>query len=261
VIADGKINWPVPAEFPVLRSGEIHLWCACLGKPDDPKPAGTASLSPDEIARAGSFYFAPDRHRYVAARRNLRDVLAGYLGENPAALNFGYGPFGKPALLHQAALAVPGNPPVSDLEFNQSHCDSLWLLAVAWQQPVGVDLEELADLPDLALIERGIFSPAELPRQQSLPPTERQRAFFHRWTLREAAVKYRGLGLDSASPFAPPDQSEFFSPTDHSVGCLAYGGASLRVQRFGWHPDLVRHSWAKRGNRTPVELLGTRHRE
>ena len=196
MIEEGKINWPVPEEFPLLRHQEIHLWCAWLGRPDAPDATGESSLSADENIRAGSFYFAPDRHRFVAARRNLRGVLAGYLGRDPATLVFSYGRFGKPQLIQPAGTTDSLDPAASHLAFNQSHCGSLWLLAVAWNQPVGVDLEELKDLPDLALVARRIFSQEELLHQQSLSLAERQLAFFHRWTLREATAKFQGLGFD-----------------------------------------------------------------
>lgn len=250
MIEEGKIHWPVPEEFPLLRDREIHLWCAWLGQPDAPAAAGDCSLSADENIRAGSFYFAPDRHRYAAARRNLRGVLAGYLGRDPATLVFSYGRFGKPQLIQPAGTMGSLDPATSHLAFNQSHCGSLWLLAVAWNQPVGIDLEELKDLPDLALVARSIFSPEELLHQQSLSLAERQLAFFRRWTLREATAKFQGLGFDPSAPLVPADQSEHFSPTDRHVGCLVHGGTSIRIRRFGWDASLGSHPGANTVNPT-----------
>ncbi len=234
--AEDKINWLVPTEFPVLRSREIHLWCAWL---DDGEPDRPGCLSPDEIARAGSFHFAADRHRFVAARRNLRHLLARYTGRDPAALAFSYGRFGKPLLVHQAVTTDQLAPAVNDLAFNQSHCGSLWLVAVAWNQPLGVDIEQVRELPDLYLLESRIFSTTEIFRHRSLPLPERRLAFFRRWTEREAAAKFHGVGFDASAPHVPPGRSEPLTPTARCVGTLAYGGAAVRLAHYQWNADLL----------------------
>lgn len=228
------INWPIPSEFPALRHREIHLWCARLGANDDAVPDDLDCLSPDEVARAESFHFTEDRVRFVAARRNLRQVLAHYAGRDAAALAFSYGRFGKPMLIHRAATTGPLDPTVSNLSFNQSHCGSLWLLAVAWNQPVGVDVEQLRDLSDLYLVESKIFATTELFRQRSLPHAERQLAFFRRWTEREASAKFHGQGFDPSMPFVPPDQIVPLNPAENCVATLAYGGTPIRLRQFQW---------------------------
>lgn len=237
MIEEDRIKWSVPARFPVLRTREIHLWCAWLdvdGAGDD----CTDCLSVDEVARARAFHFAVDRQRFTAARRNLRHVLARYVGRDPARLTFNYGRFGKPLLVHQPDTTNQLDPAVNNLTFNQSHCGSLWLLAVAWNQPLGVDLELVRELSDLHLLESRIFSADELFAQRSLPLPERRLAFFRRWTEREAAAKFHGLGFDPAAPYVPPGQIELLHPTARCVATLAYGGAAVRFDKFQWSPDL-----------------------
>lgn len=237
---DHPIHWPVPTEFPALRPGEIHLWCASLGEAADGSAPGPADcLSPDEQARAASFHFDRDRHRYVAARRNLRLLLARYAGRDPAALAFGYGPFGKPSLVPEPALNHLPEFGSADLTFNQSHCDSLWLVAVARGEPVGVDVERVREVPDFHLLEEQLFSRAELFRQRALPDPERRLAFFRRWTEREAAAKFHGAAFDPARPCIPPRRSEPLNPTADSVATLAHSGSVPRFQRFQWNVELV----------------------
>lgn len=238
---EDKINWPVPAEFPPLHAREIHLWCAWLDAPDGFEPDQVDCLSRDEMARAASFHFAVDRHRFIAARRNLRHLLASYVRRDPASLVFNYGRFGKPMLSHRADTNHQLDPAISNLTFNQSHCGSLWLIAVAWNQPLGVDVEQVRELTDLYLLESRIFSADELIYQQSLPHPERRLAFFRRWTEREAAAKFHGLGFDPAMPYVPPGQSELLHPTPRCVATLAYGGAAIRPDKFQWSPAL-RHA-------------------
>ncbi|HWA25812.1 MAG TPA: 4'-phosphopantetheinyl transferase superfamily protein [Lacunisphaera sp.] len=239
MIEDERINWRIPERFPALHAREIHLWCARFGPEDGAAPEDRASLSPDEVARADAFHFAIHRHRFIAARRNLRQVLGAYTGHDPARLAFHYGRFGKPLLAHQAITTDQLGPAVSDLMFNQSHCGALWLLAVAWHQPLGLDVEQVREMSDLFLLESRIFTAEELLVQRSLPHPERRLAFFRRWTEREAATKFHGLGFDPAKPCVPPDRCERLSPTSHSVAALAYGGPGARLGQFQWSPGLL----------------------
>jgi 4'-phosphopantetheinyl transferase len=238
-----EINWPVPEQFPVLGTREIHLWCGWLDRGDGEAAADYGCLSADETDRARSFHFAADRNRYITARLYLRRLLGHYLERDPARLVFNYGRYGKPTLVHQAALAGPQDPAITNLTFNQSHCGPLWLAAVAWNQPVGVDVEEVKDLSDLELVEARMFSPPELTRQQALPLDLRRAEFFRRWTQREAAAKFHGLGLEFSADrpvsVAAPDQVESLAPAAGYLGCLAYGGAPVRLRRLGWSTSIL----------------------
>jgi 4'-phosphopantetheinyl transferase len=240
--APAEIKWPVPPEFPTLRAGEIHVWCAGLGPEPGQAPVGTEGLSSDEIARALSLHFETDRHRFVVSRKLLRNVLAGYAGRDPSALAFAYGRFGKPMLSHRAATSGPLDVSVASVAFNQSHSGPMWLLAVARDQPVGVDVEAVRDLDDLPLLEKAIFTAQELAVQQSLPNGDRQREFFHRWTRREAAAKFHGFGLEPTTEHAAqaltPGRIETLAPADGYAAALAYSGAPARIHYFKWSEDL-----------------------
>lgn len=253
MLVEDKINWQVPPKIPPLQAREIHLWCAWLEAQDAFAPDYMDCLSRDEIARAGSYHFTIDRHRYVAARRNLRHLLGRYTGRDPASLAFNYGRFGKPMLIHQADTRNQLDPAVSNLTFNQSHCGSLWLIAVAWNQPLGVDLEQVRELTDLYLLEGRVFSGEELSIQRSMPHPERRLAFFRRWTEREAAAKFHGLGFDPSVPFVPPEHCEPLHPTARCVATLAYGGATVRFGKFQWSPDLL-HAGSDKPDADPALL-------
>jgi 4'-phosphopantetheinyl transferase len=95
------------------------------------------------------------------------------------------------------------------LRFSLSHTRSLVACAVATQDDVGLDVEEVERrLASSSLAER-YFAPSEAASLAALPPGERDVAFLRFWTLKEAFVKATGdglgLGLDSfAFTLDPP---------------------------------------------------------
>ena len=140
-------------------------------------------LSADERARAARFHFKSDARRWRTGRSLLRRTLGAYLQADPAALELRMGPFGKPLL------------PDSPLRFNASHSGPLLLLAFAWDQEVGVDVELLRSdfVPeDLAA---QVFSPREQAALGPVPLGDRHAAFLSLWTAKEAYAKAVGSGL------------------------------------------------------------------
>ena len=195
-----------------------------------------------ERARAKAFHFDRDRDRFVASRAILRQLLGTYLDHDPATLVFNYGLLGKPALAH----------PFASWEFNLSHAGPLGLFAVTRGRPVGVDLEAVKELSDLPMLESQIFAPADLARQQALPPNERLRAFFRRWTEFEAVGKARGVGLDLDAPFSTAHPSAFrleaIEPCEGYAGAVATNGLMPRLRLFQW----TKTALTTRGSHTAV---------
>src|SRR5207248_11802779 len=117
--------------------------------------------STDEFERARRFYFDRDRRRYVVGRGILRMLLGRYLHCAPQEIDFAYGAYGKPS------LAKPAAGPV--LHFNVAHSEGLALYAFTYAGEVGVDVEQMRDLPDWADVARSAFSPHELALLQARP--------------------------------------------------------------------------------------------
>lgn len=166
---------------------EIHIWCASSDAEPGRLGEFWCTLSDDERNRAGRFHFARDRQRYIARRGRLRAILAGYLGQEPPALRFAYGPFGKPAL-----ASVGGGP---TLEFNLSHSSGLVLLAVAGHSGVGIDVERIDAAVNYHGVAASFFSPAEVEEIGGAPLACARRTFFRLWSRHEAVGKARGDGL------------------------------------------------------------------
>jgi 4'-phosphopantetheinyl transferase len=144
-------------------------------------------LSADERHRAGRFAFARERRRYIVARARLRQLLGERLGAAPESLRFVYNPHGKPALAR-----CPGQ---RDLRFNVSHCGGVAAYAFAEGREVGVDIEEVCELPDADDIAMRLFSHHERGAYLRLSLRERPQGFFNCWTRKEAFLKALGEGL------------------------------------------------------------------
>src|SRR3954447_15740394 len=89
-----------------------------------PAPGGIGGLLPSSDLRRAERQGA----RWANARAALRQTLAEYLGEDPAALRIR--DEDKPRL-----------EPASPLRFNLSHSADLALIAVATEREVGIDVE------------------------------------------------------------------------------------------------------------------------
>jgi 4'-phosphopantetheinyl transferase len=141
-------------------------------------------LTPDERERAERFRFENLRRSFVLTRGALRVLLGRYLHVPPAKIQLAYGSKGKPR------LAEPGLA-----TFNVSHSGGMAVFGFAAGCEVGVDVEEIHPLADMLDIARRFFCPAETAELMSLPANQREHAFFHCWTRKEAYVKALGEGL------------------------------------------------------------------
>jgi 4'-phosphopantetheinyl transferase len=171
-----------------VRVTSVRAWRIELRQPPAAVARAAALLAPDERERAARFHFERDRERFVLARGALREILAGCVGAEPAALRFVYSAAGKPALAPGLAAGTP-------LSFNLSHSHQLALLAVTSGAAIGADVEHARDLPDLVSMARRFFAPGESRRLLALPREAQAAAFYRCWTRKEAYLKARGEGL------------------------------------------------------------------
>lgn len=152
------------------------------------------TLAPDERERAERFHFERDRWRFVVGRGVLRTILGCYLELEPGQLKFCCGPYGKPGLAKMPSTRE------NRLYFNLAHSQGLALYAVTREHEIGVDVEYIRAIPEMEQIAARFFSAQENAVLRSLPPGQRQEAFFNCWTRKEAYIKAIGDGL--AQPLA-----------------------------------------------------------
>ncbi len=179
-------TWNIPPKKINLPPGHIHIWRVWLTQPMPLIQQMAELLSDDEKARAQRLKFERDRLKFIAGRGVLRQILSRYLAVQAEEIQFSYGSQGKPA------LAIPATPP---LQFNLAHSRNLALYAIARESPVGIDVEYIHRLDDMAQMAARFFSSRENAVFQSLPEKEKPAGFFNCWTRKEAWLKACGDGL------------------------------------------------------------------
>ena len=171
-----------------LADREIHVYYAWSSRITD-RPLLTRYrklLSEDERGRLDRFVFEKDRHRFAVAHALLRTTLSRHAAVEPEDWTFATNSFGKPH--------VTSPPRYSFLRFNLSHAGDICACALTAHHDLGLDVEEVDRLKDLK-IAASVCCEEELFELTSLPPEVQRTRFFEYWTLKEAYVKARGVGL------------------------------------------------------------------
>jgi 4'-phosphopantetheinyl transferase len=177
-------KWLEPPTVLSLGTPAVHVWRINLDQPDDLLERFRRTLEPNEIERAGRFYFERLQRHFVVARGFLRYVLARYLGANADELRFAFNDYGKPSLAGDDSL-----------RFNLSHSHEVAIVGVARDAALGIDVERIrADFAS-GDIARRFFSRLEVETFDSLTKEEQVAAFFRCWTRKEAYIKAIGKGL------------------------------------------------------------------
>jgi 4'-phosphopantetheinyl transferase len=242
--------WEPPPPAPALDAGQVHVWRASLAATPGELAAHLAVLSDEERSRAGRFHFDVHRNRFVAGRGIQRQVLARYLGADPAALRYRLAEHGKPSLDHPHAD--------SGVRFNVSNSGDGLLVAVSLGRELGVDLEAVLPVSDRDAVARRFFSAPENEVYDTIAHDARDLAFFTCWTRKEAYIKALGEGLTmpldcfdvTLRPGEParllctrgrPDEAGRWTlreidPGPGWLGALAVEGADWELRLFDWNP-------------------------
>lgn len=154
--------------------------------------AGLAMVPPDERARFERYRRPLDAHQFLVGRLLIRHWLASETGAAAATWRFSEGERGRPEIVR---ADVPWS-------FNLAHSGGL--VACALTRPlqplgpdsgIGVDLEDMERRPLAPDIARRFCAPAEVADIERQPEGLRVHRFLTYWTLKEAYLKARGLGI------------------------------------------------------------------
>ena len=185
---------PEPGQNPT-GSSALQLWLAYPGDLAEPavEEACSALLDNAERARAARFRFDRHRREYLATHALTRVALSHAHPSPPQAWSFSVNQYGKPSPI-----------PECGLRFNQSNSVELAVCLVACPHAdsaaasaaeVGVDVESLARAEEIVPLAARVFSPAERAQLEALPAAARPDRALSLWTLKEAYIKARGMGL------------------------------------------------------------------
>lgn len=141
-------------------------------------------LSADERSRAERFKREYIKHNFIAARGNLREILAMNLGCEPKEIQFSYSDRGKPYIQN-----------FKGIYFNLSHSHNLAIYVLSSDREVGIDLEYINPKCDVDNIAERYFLPSEQKIISSLSAQDKYLAFYRAWTLKEAYGKATGQGI------------------------------------------------------------------
>jgi 4'-phosphopantetheinyl transferase len=167
--------------------GEVRIFVAdarAFGADQGRVAQSRAWMGAAERDRFARFRYENDRLMFALGRFMARTLVGRALGVDPPAWAWREGPHGRPEV----------DAAGTDVHFNLSHSAGLVICALARGRAVGVDVEDLARrAPDWGLVER-YCSPAEADDIRSHGDRWRER-FLAYWTLKEAYLKARGLGI------------------------------------------------------------------
>lgn len=169
------------------NANALQLWCAFPDDLLDPAAAGACAelLSAEERARWQRFRPERSRREYLATHALARSALSSYRPVAPRDWRFVINAYGKPS-----------PAPECGLRFNLSNSIGLAVcLVVDAPVEVGVDVEARTRADEIAEVEYKVFSAAELAQLDALAETEKPDRYLSLWTLKEAYIKARGMGM------------------------------------------------------------------
>jgi 4'-phosphopantetheinyl transferase len=149
-----------------------------------------SELSTEELSRFRSFRFSCDSLKFLASRVLLRNSLSAYCDTDPSAWEICSARHGKPHL-----RPTPG---MCRLKFNQSRTNDLSALVVSASCEVGIDVEDIRLIKDPMPVAAEAFTGVEVEELLHLDTGPRRLAFLENWTLKEAYLKARGVGLSGS---------------------------------------------------------------
>ena len=174
-----------------ISSNDIHLWYALDEEIVDPRLLEQcfAVLSDEEKQRQSRFHFSRHRHQYLVTRALIRTLLSHHTDHAfpPAHWQFGENDYGRPH--------VTNLPSGCALQFNISHTEKMVVIALSNDSEIGVDVEYLNKDRNFMGLAKSSFSPEEQSDLYELDEEKRKDRFYDLWTLKEAYIKAKGMGL------------------------------------------------------------------
>jgi len=228
----------------------VRVWYAEAARLSGGDPSAVARrlawLLPSERARYERFVHDADRMLFLAGRVMARLLVGRLIGCDPLAWRWREGPHGRPEI----------DEPEVRAHFNLAHSAGLVACALSPDREVGVDVEDRQRRRvDRRFVVR-YCAPDEVADIAAQPDDRWHDRFLIYWTLKEAYLKARGLGVSvqlSSVSFSLEDASPRVSFLDKLSTCDTRW-------RFQLHHPTERHLMAVAvpaagGPAPPIEFL------
>ncbi|MCD6047204.1 MAG: hetI [Gammaproteobacteria bacterium] len=137
-------------------------------------------LSEEEQLKAQKKAFPQLQDEAILSLGLRRAILAKHLSQSAKELVFSFAENQKPILV---------NGPY----FNVSHSQDYWVIAIADQGPIGIDIEDKNRPVNFLEIAKRFFAPEEYAFLAAA--AEPKEMFWRYWTAKEALVKASGKGI------------------------------------------------------------------
>lgn len=171
-----------------LSDTDIHIWYAYTPSSQSIISEYAAYLSPEETNRAQRFRFDRDRCSYQFMHGLLRLLLGKYLETPPSDIILSKNAFGKPQICKSS-----NDRPIG---FTMSRSRDVVVFAFAYSRNIGVDVEYINSALQIDDIVPVLFSSEEAAHYENVNECEQQLDYVLRlWTLKEAYVKAKGVGM------------------------------------------------------------------
>ena len=172
-----------------LPEDEIHIWQVRLS---DVAPAALtqqalAWLQAREIVRYERLVQKRHRLEFLLGKWLTRICLREYTRLAMGDWQFIDNAYGKPQPRGGLSVQAPF--------FNLSHSNGRAVMAVSRTPELGVDIEFTGRKRRVAKIAHRYFADEEIRTLLALPDSAQQSRFYELWSLKEAYIKARGLGL------------------------------------------------------------------
>jgi 4'-phosphopantetheinyl transferase len=185
-------------------------------------PTCFATLSSSERQRADSFIFERHRRQYVFAHGLLRIALSSSVPEvEPSDWRFVANRYGRP-FIAAPAIARP-------VYFSLAHTAGCVACVVSGCEAVGVDVEEIQQRSSMLATAYNNFSQEEFDALRVLQPGALVDRFFDYWTLKEAYLKARGIGIS-----LPLNQFSILISSEQKIGIQFMAGAADDAHRWNF---------------------------
>lgn len=146
-----------------------------------------ACLSEEEVERKNRFIFYEDQDAYVTAHALLRFCLSIYSKILPDQWRFQCESGGR--------TQIDSKQNFLDLQFSLSHTKKMVGCLIAKGTDCGFDIEKVGRIADPLGFAKQFFTPNEVSILAALTDIEQSVLFTQLWSLKEAYLKAKGIGL------------------------------------------------------------------